>query len=54
MSKDATENRLEEYADVFVDIFNNLILEGHGVLREEDISETKVGSGCYRSSILWG
>ena len=37
MSKDATENRLEEYADVFVDIFNNLILEGYGTLREEDV-----------------
>jgi len=37
LSKDATENRLEEYADVFVDIFNNLILEGYGTLREEDV-----------------
>ena len=37
MSKDATENRLEECPDVFVDIFNNLILEGHGTLKEEDL-----------------
>lgn len=37
MSKDATENRLEEYPDIFVDIFNNLILEGYGTLKEEDL-----------------
>ena len=38
MSKDATENQLEEYPDVFVDIFNNLILEGHGVLKEDSLT----------------
>lgn len=36
MSKDATGNRLEECNEVFVDVFNNLILEGHRILKEED------------------
>ena len=37
MSKDAAENRLEEYPDVFADIFNNLILEGCRVVTEEHL-----------------
>jgi len=44
LSKDATENRLEEYADVFVDIFNNLILEGHGAFDRR-------GEGAFRCDL---
>ena len=37
MSKDATENRLEDWNDVFADIFNNLILKGQTIIDEEDL-----------------
>ena len=37
MSKDAAENRLEEYDDVFADIFDNLILGGRGIVKAEDL-----------------
>ena len=35
MSKDVTEKRLEEFDDVFVDIFNNLLFAGEEILHEE-------------------
>ena len=37
MSKDATENRLEDWNDVFADIFNNLILKGQIIIDEKDL-----------------
>ena len=37
MGKDVVEKRLEEYDDVFVDIFNNLVLMGQQVLKEKDL-----------------
>lgn len=37
MSKDVTEKRLEEFDDVFVDIFNNLLFAGEEILHEEDL-----------------
>ena len=37
MSKDATENRLEDWNDVFVDIFNNLILKGQTIINKKDL-----------------
>ena len=39
MSKDAAENRLEDWDDVFVDIFNNLVFGGHEIIKEEDLIE---------------
>lgn len=37
MSKDAAENRLEDWDDVFVDIFNNLVLDGQQIIKEEEL-----------------
>ena len=37
MSKDITGKRLEEYNDVFVDIFNNLLFGGEEILKQEDL-----------------
>ena len=37
MSKDVTEKRLEEFDDVFVDIFNNLLFAGEEILHEDDL-----------------
>jgi len=37
MQKDVKEKRLEEWNDVFVDIFNNLVFGGREVLKEEDL-----------------
>ena len=37
MQKDITEKRLEDWNDVFADIFNNLVFGGEEVLREEDL-----------------
>ena len=35
MSKDISQKRLEEYNDVFIDIFNNIIFGGKQVLRSQ-------------------
>ena len=35
MSKDIAEKRLEDYNDVFADIFNNLVFQGEKLLEEE-------------------
>jgi len=37
MQKDVKEKRLEEWNDVFADIFNNLVFGGREVLKEEDL-----------------
>ena len=37
MGKDPSENRLEEKADVFADVMNNLILKGQQVITEEEL-----------------
>ena len=37
MEKDKVEKRLEEYEDVFADIFDNLLLKGMGVVRAEEL-----------------
>ncbi|MBQ7796058.1 MAG: transposase, partial [Lachnospiraceae bacterium] len=59
MSKDAAENRLEDWDDVFVDIFNNLVFGGHEIIKEEDLiplptrSYTRKMDGRLRSGILY-
>lgn len=35
MSKDISEKRLEEYEDVFADIFNNLVASGKKIVEED-------------------
>lgn len=37
MKKDVTEKRLEEWDDVFADIFNHLILNGNEILKEDEL-----------------
>ena len=37
MKKDIVEKRLEDHNDVFADIFNNLLFDGKGILRAEDL-----------------
>ena len=37
MDKDITKKRLEDYNDVFVDIFNNMVFEGDEVLDEDNL-----------------
>ena len=37
MGKDTVEKCLEEYEDVFADIFDNLFLGGRGIIRESDL-----------------
>ena len=57
MSKDATDNRLEDWDDVFVDIFNNLVFGGHEIIKEEDLiplptrSYTRKMDGRLRSGM---
>lgn len=38
MDKDITKKRLEEYNDVFTDIFNNVVFEGNKVLEEDKLT----------------
>lgn len=38
MEKDTVEKCLEEYEDVFADIFDNLVLKGMGAVRAEDLA----------------
>ena len=38
MEKDITKKRLEEYNDVFTDIFNNVVFEGKNVLEEDKLT----------------
>lgn len=38
MKKDIAEKRLEDYNDVFADIFNNLVFQGEQVLEEERLT----------------
>ena len=44
MSKDISQKRLEEYNDLFVDIFNNIIFGGKQVLEEEGLSKVPTES----------
>ncbi len=37
MSKDISEKRLEEYEDVFADIFNNLVASGKKIVEEDEL-----------------
>ena len=57
MEKDIAEKRLEEYNDVFADIFNNLVFQGDKVLEEDKLTSMpteavtrKVGGKLYFGS----
>ncbi len=58
MQKDIAGKRLEEYNDVFVDIFNNLVFAGSPVLSEDTLvpmpteSYGRRPSGAYRQGNL--
>ena len=43
-AKDITEKTLESYNDVFADIVNVLMFQGHRLIREEDLEERAPGS----------
>ena len=38
-AKDITEKTLESYSDVFADIINVLLFQGHRIIREEELEE---------------
>ena len=57
LGKDVVEKRLEEKEDVFVDIYNNLLLKGKRLLNPNDLtamsemSYTKRADGSLRGGI---
>lgn len=42
--KDVTEKILEDYPDVFADIFNTLVFNGELVIKDSELSESIVHS----------
>ena len=42
--KDITEKLLEDYPDVFADIFNVLLFDGEKLIKEDELSESIVHS----------
>ena len=42
--KDKTEKLLEDYPDVFADIFNVLVFDGEKMIKEDELSESIVHS----------
>ncbi len=49
MEKDTVEKCLEEYEDVFADIFDNLILEGIGIIKADDLIARPASSYTRRN-----
>ncbi|MCI8605402.1 MAG: hypothetical protein HFG72_00780 [Hungatella sp.] len=45
MGKETAQKQLEEYDDVFIDIFDNLLFEGRG-FKEQDADTSAWGRGC--------
>jgi len=49
LGKDTVEKCLEEYEDVFADIFDNLILKGMGIVKAEDLVSSASSSYSRRN-----
>ena len=45
LGKETAQKQLEEYDDVFIDIFDNLLFEGRG-FKEQDADTSAWGRGC--------